>query len=128
MIANRLRIWAAGLLCLSLSGMFTSCETNARSGAVAGAAAGAMVGMMSHRRHDVLSKALIGAGIGAAAGAILKARHYRDTGGGSYPTAAPTTDPNLVYSPFGGHVVDVAGFRSGELAIDPKTNQVFRVP
>lgn len=99
---------------------------------MAGAAAGAMVGMMTGRRHDVLSKAMIGAGIGAAAGAILKARHYRETGGapngGAYPTASPTTDPNLVYSPYGGHVVDVAGFRSGELAIDPKTNQVFRVP
>lgn len=98
-----------------------------------GAAAGAMVGLMSHRRHDVMSKALIGAGIGAVAGAVIKARHIREEeraayGGGSYPVAAPTSDPNLVRSPYGGHIVDVAGFRSGELAVDPKTNQPFRVP
>ncbi|MEO0446450.1 MAG: hypothetical protein AAF191_10295, partial [Verrucomicrobiota bacterium] len=32
----------------------------------------------------------------------------------------------LDYSPY--NVVDVRGFRSGELAIDPTTNKVFRIP
>lgn len=132
MKTNRFYVSAAGLLCLSLSGLFTGCETNAKTGALTGAAAGAMVGIMTNKDDDVLRKAVIGAGIGAAAGAIIKARRYRETGGTeqgrAYPTASRTSDPNLVHSPYGGHVVDVAGFRSGELAIDPKTNQVFRVP
>lgn len=131
MRTNRFHVCAAGVLCLSLSGIFTGCETNAKTGALTGAAAGAMVGIMTGRENDVLRKAAIGAGIGAAAGAILKARRYREGGAeavDSYPTASPTSQPNLVYSPYGGHVVDVAGFSRGELAIDPKTNQVFRVP
>ncbi|MEO0446288.1 MAG: YMGG-like glycine zipper-containing protein, partial [Verrucomicrobiota bacterium] len=112
---------------LSLTFLTTSCEPSARSGAIAGAAAGALVGAISDDDGDVIRNAAIGAGIGAAAGAVVKARRYRGGGAsgtsGNYPTASRTGDPNLVKSPYSPYnVVDVRGFRSGELAIDPTTN------
>jgi len=48
---------------------------------------------------------------------------------GDYPVARPTTTPNQVISPFEPHnVIDVEGFRSGQLARDPSNKKIFRVP
>lgn len=48
---------------------------------------------------------------------------------GEYPVARPTDKPNEVISPFPPHnVIDVEGFRSGQLARDPSNNRIFRVP
>lgn len=48
---------------------------------------------------------------------------------GEYPTATWTEVPNQVRSPYPPHgKIDVTGFRSGQLAKDPKTGRIFRVP
>jgi len=48
---------------------------------------------------------------------------------GEYPTAQRTANPNEVISPYPPYnVIDVEGFRSGQLARDPSNNQIFRVP
>ncbi len=51
---------------------------------------------------------------------------------GEYPTAQRTANPNEVISPYPPYnVIDVQGFRSGQLARDPSdpNNQpIFRVP
>lgn len=110
----------------------TGCETNAASGAAVGAAVGLGIGALAG--DEALGGALIGAAVGAVAGHAIKAKRYRDAGGnpdsgGSYPTGSPTSNPNYAKSPYSPYnVIDVSGFRSGELAIDPTTNQVFRVP
>ena len=46
-----------------------------------------------------------------------------------YPVAKPGEKPNTVISPYAPYnVIDVAGFQSGQLARDPITKQIFRVP
>jgi hypothetical protein len=48
---------------------------------------------------------------------------------GEYPTATRTANPNEVISPYEPYnVIDVEGFRSGQLARDPSNNRIFRVP
>ena len=109
----------------------TSCETNAKTGALTGAAAGAAIGAARGKDGGVLRGAVAGAAVGAATGYVIKARRYKNSGGepnSNYPYAKSTSNPNVVLSPYGGHQVDVRGFSRGELAIDPKTNKVFRVP
>lgn len=47
----------------------------------------------------------------------------------SYPTAERTANPNQVISPYKPYnVIDVEGFRSGQLAKDPSNGKIFRVP
>tara|TARA_R110002096_G_scaffold215310_15_gene403189 strand:+ start:9127 stop:9462 length:336 start_codon:yes stop_codon:yes gene_type:complete len=110
-------------------------QPNAATGAVAGAIIGGIIGGTAGNNSDDLYKgAIIGAAAGAAAGGLIKAKRYKGTGGSpygdqSYPTGRRTNDPDFVQSPYPpNNVIDVKGFRSGELAIDPTTNQVFRVP
>jgi hypothetical protein len=46
-----------------------------------------------------------------------------------YPTAERTDNPNRVLSPYAPYnVIDVQGFRSGQLAKDPSNGKIFRVP
>lgn len=46
-----------------------------------------------------------------------------------YPMAERTANPNQVISPFAPYnVIDVEGFKSGQLARDPSNQQIFRVP
>ena len=47
-----------------------------------------------------------------------------------YPAAERTDNPDRVISPFGPdyNVIDVAGFRSGQLAKDPSNGKIFRIP
>ena len=51
------------------------------------------------------------------------------TATGGYPTAKPTTNPNEVISPYEPYnVIDVTGFKTGQLARDPSNQKIFRVP
>ncbi|WP_411827750.1 hypothetical protein [Luteolibacter sp. AS25] len=46
-----------------------------------------------------------------------------------YPTATGTANPNQVLSPYKPYnVIDIEGFRSGQLAKDPSNGQIFRIP
>jgi hypothetical protein len=48
---------------------------------------------------------------------------------GEYPVARPTANPNEVISPFPPYnLIDIEGFRTGQLARDPSNNRIFRVP
>jgi len=124
-------ILVLGTLSLVLTN--TGCETNAASGAALGAAVGAGIGALTG--DEALGGALIGAAVGAVAGHAIKAKRYKEAGGNpgsggqSYPVGTETSDPNFVKSPYSPYnVIDVTGFKSGELAVDPTTDQVFRVP
>lgn len=51
------------------------------------------------------------------------------TATGGYPTAERTANPDQVLSPYEPYnVIDVAGFKSGQLARDPSNQKIFRVP
>lgn len=51
------------------------------------------------------------------------------TATGGYPTAKPTANPNEVISPYEPYnVIDVTGFKTGQLARDPSNQKIFRVP
>jgi hypothetical protein len=46
-----------------------------------------------------------------------------------YPVAQRTEDPNQVLSPYEPfNVIDIEGFRSGQLAKDPSNGKIFRIP
>ncbi|MEY3395414.1 MAG: hypothetical protein RL346_1650 [Verrucomicrobiota bacterium] len=46
-----------------------------------------------------------------------------------YPVAEKTVNPNYVISPHAPYnVINIQDFRPGQLAMDPSTNQIFRVP
>lgn len=46
-----------------------------------------------------------------------------------YPMAQRTDKPNRVLSPYAPYnVIDIEGFRSGQLAKDPSNGKIFRVP
>jgi hypothetical protein len=48
---------------------------------------------------------------------------------GGYPTATRTENPNQVLSPYEPYnVIDVEGFKPGQLARDPSNQKIFRVP
>jgi hypothetical protein len=47
----------------------------------------------------------------------------------TYPTAKRTANPNEVISPYSPYnVIDVQGFKSGDLAKDPSNKKIFRIP
>ena len=47
----------------------------------------------------------------------------------TYPTAKRTANPNEVISPYAPYnVIDVQGFKSGDLAKDPSNKKIFRIP
>lgn len=101
-------------------------------GALGGAAVGAIVGDDS---SDVITGAVIGAAAGAGAAALAENQHQTGSGHptapppakprktSNYPLATPhPTNPDLVISPYRPHnVIDVKGFRTGQLARDPST-------
>lgn len=46
-----------------------------------------------------------------------------------YPVARRSNDPGQVFSPYAPNQrIDVTGFRSGQLAKDPRNGKIFRVP
>jgi hypothetical protein len=51
------------------------------------------------------------------------------TATGNYPVAQRTENPDQVLSPYEPYnVIDVAGFKSGQLARDPSNQKIFRIP
>ncbi len=51
------------------------------------------------------------------------------TATGGYPTAQRTENPDQVISPYEPYnVIDVAGFKPGQLARDPSNQKIFRIP
>ncbi len=47
----------------------------------------------------------------------------------THPVAERTDNPNRVISPYSPYnVIDVTGFKSGQLAKDPSNGKIFRVP
>jgi len=51
------------------------------------------------------------------------------TGKADHPVAEKTKNPNQVLSPYEPYnVIDVTGFKSGQLAKDPSNGKIFRVP
>ncbi len=135
-LPRTLQLSLSGIGLAALAFATTSCETNPATVAVAGAVVGGIIGGTAGNASDDLYKgAIIGAAAGAAAGALAKAKRYQGAGGHpgygdqSYPMGTRTNNPNYVRSPYPPHnVIDVTGFRSGELAVDPTTNKVFRIP
>lgn len=129
----------------------TSCTQYQQQGAAVGALGGAAIGAIAgDGSDDVVRGAAIGAAAGAGA-AALKEEHDRrqdpyapnDPYGSpeplpapepaapasKYPTATRSDNPNLVISPYKPHnVIDVTGFKSGQLAKDPSNNRIFVIP
>ena len=140
----------AGLLCLNSCTQYQA--QGAGVGALAGGAFGAIAG---NDRRDVLRGAALGAAVGTGVAAVSEnerrraaadEEYYRggqqresgydeprpssDPARQNYPTAERTENPDRVISPFGPNynVIDVSGFRSGQLARDPSNQKIFRVP
>jgi len=142
---------AAGALSLLF---FASCTQHQQQGAGIGALGGAAVGALAgDSGGDVVRGAAVGAAIGTGVAAITEEQRRqaaRDDGyyrgndpyneaprettpsrptGNSYPLAERTNNPDQVISPFPPYnVIDVAGFRSGQLARDPSNQKIFRIP
>ncbi len=125
-------------------------------GALGGAAVGALAG--NDRRdvaRGAVIGAALGTGVAAVQEnerrrQMSDEQYYRGDGGGyredpreqyrpeapqppsrqDYPYAERTGNPNRVISPYGPNynVIDVAGFKSGQLAKDPSNGKIFRVP
>lgn len=143
----------AGTLVLSSCTQYQA--QGAGVGALGGAAVGALAG---NDRRDVARGAVIGAALGTGITAAQEnARRratppdgYYDDGGGyggnyrddyrqdpparstprqEYPNAERTGNASRVISPYAPYnVIDVDGFRSGQLAKDPSNGKIFRVP
>ena len=119
------------LVCaLSLSACASRKQKGALYGAGTGAAIGAAVDQESPERG-----AAIGAGIGALVGSVIAERYDTRTaneqprGQANFPVAKPTDRRGFVWSPYPPHQpVDVRGFRSGEVAVDPTTEKPFIIP
>ena len=124
-------------------------------GGLAGAGLGAIFG---DDHQDAVAGAAVGAALGAGAAAVhedqVRRRQYADSQydrygippqqqapppgyrqapppptGSQYPLARRADEPGQVVSPFPPYrKIDVTGFRSGQLAKDPTTGQIFRIP
>lgn len=134
--------------------LLNSCTPYQAQGAGIGALGGAALGAVAgNDRGDVLAGAALGAAVGTGVAAAQENErrrtqadydHYRNSGDrydydtpppretprDDYPYAKRTSNPNQVISPFGPNynVIDVAGFKSGQLARDPSNGKIFRVP
>lgn len=130
-ISPTIRSGVAAIALGALALTTVSCQPNAATGAATGAAIGAGIGALAGD-DNVAEGAIIGAVAGGLAGAAMKAKRARQEAYAnqeSYPWARHTEDPGFVISPYPPNiVVDVRGFRDGELAVDPETGGVFRVP
>ena len=141
------------ILSISLAVLgLVSCTGYQQQGALIGGLAGAGLGAAFGDDHqDVIAGAAVGAGVGEAGAAVhedaVRRRNANQYGAPppqsygqprnqsppprsqDYPTAQRTTTPGEVLSPYPPHNrINVEGFRSGSLAKDPETGQIFRVP
>jgi hypothetical protein len=139
----------------ALSFLFlASCTQHQQQGAGIGALGGAAVGALAgDSGGDVVRGAAVGAALGTGVAALTEQQrreaarddgYYRNSNpygeapaettpsrpaGNSYPVAERTNNPDQVISPFPPYnVIDVAGFRSGQLARDPSNQKIFRIP
>jgi len=122
---------------ISIALALTSCETPTQTGALLGAATGAALGAAiddGDRGRGALIGGAIGTAAGAVGGSIVEARaeryhpapqdHYE-----GFPYATTTGRPGQVRSPHKPYnVIDVTGFRRGEVVTDPTTGRHFRIP
>ena len=152
----RLRRWppvGSALLATATVLILASCQSPTQTGILAGATGGAIIGGVA---DDSAGGAAIGAVLGGLAGGLAgryveyRAERYRPPRQSpppsgyeqaqvtpeaprqttpNYPTARPSNQPGRVFSPHSPHnLINTEGFRSGDLAIDPTTNKVFRIP
>jgi len=144
---NKLSFLACHLL------LVVSCSPHQQRGAAYGALGGAAIGAVAgDDRRDVIRGAAIGAAVGTGIAAATEPtspgqpdNRYGNEGGydqapapaparqpsgpGSYPYAEKTSNADQVISPYPPYnVIDVAGFRSGQLARDPSNQKIFRIP
>ncbi|MEM1085726.1 MAG: glycine zipper domain-containing protein [Verrucomicrobiota bacterium] len=145
--------WSFGLV---FTALLVSCSSYQQQAGVIGGLVGAATGAAFGDDHqDVIAGAAVGAAVGAGGAAIHEQNQRRnyerygippdgarsgvepnpspappaDPGQPDYPVARATGNPSQVISPFPPHQrIDISGFRSGQLARDPKSGQVFRVP
>lgn len=132
MKSNILKSGVAAIALGALALSSTSCQPNAATGAATGAAIGAGIGALAGD-DNIAEGAIAGAVIGGIVGAAAKAKRVRNqqqlSQPQNYPWGRHSDDAGYVYSPHPpGNLVDVRGFRDGELAVDPTTGGVFRVP
>jgi hypothetical protein len=136
-----LRSFAIGSAALAVAIGFSSCTQYQQQGAALGALGGAAIGgLAGDDSGDVIRGAAIGAAAGAGAAALKEESDrragYYNSGGdqpppqpakpkqtSGYPLATPIEGkPGQVISPYKPHnVIDVRGYRSGQLARDPST-------
>lgn len=82
-----------------------------------------------HRPNPPLAPTSISAGETSPDLAPQSAANQAAPATGGYPTAERTADPDQVLSPYEPYnVIDVAGFKPGQLARDPSNQKIFRVP
>ncbi len=112
----------------------SACASRKQKGALYGAGAGAAIGAAVDRDNPRRG-AGIGAAVGAAVGSVIAERYDSGTsreqprGRTRFPVAKRTDQRGYVWSPYPPHQpVDVRGFRSGEVAVDPTTEKPFIIP
>lgn len=138
--------------------LVTSCSPYQQQGAAVGGLTGAAAGaIFGHDRRDVARGAVAGAALGVGVAALQENqrrqsyarnddglrgngpddRDWRDESrlvaprvdSPEYPTAQRTSNPDEVLSPYPPHHrINVEGFAPGQLARDPKTGKIFRIP
>ncbi len=141
-----------------IAGTLAACTPYQQQGAGVGALGGAALGAIAgDDSGDVVRGAAIGAAAGTGVAAYTERQRnqnnnygrdynnrYETQGRGGfdsqpqaprqptrndYPSAQRTANPNQVLSPYEPYnVIDVEGFRTGQLAKDPSNGQIFRVP
>jgi hypothetical protein len=126
------------------------CSPYQRQGALVGTLAGGAIGAVAgDDSDDVIKGAALGAAAGTAAAAIHEDSKRRRAGdpppppgtsnppppstgsssSGGYPVARKTSNPNQVISPYAPYnVIDITGFKRGDLARDPGNRKIFRIP
>jgi len=127
--------------CLAMAVAASQCTPYQQQGAAIGALAGGAIGAVAgNGSRDVVRGAAIGAAAGTGIAAIDEDTRRRQAGYGhgnappppatrDHPVARRTANPNQVISPYPPYnVIDITGFRSGDLARDPINQQIFRVP
>lgn len=125
-----------GITAISATFALSSCESPVGQGAAYGAGGGAIVGGIVG--NDVRSAA-VGAGIGAATGALVGALVQENQRANTtntpyraetdYPYGRKSNQKGYVYSPYRPYnLIDVRGYPSGAVVIDPSTNGRFVNP
>ncbi|MFD2257536.1 hypothetical protein ACFSSA_12710 [Luteolibacter algae] len=143
---TRLKLTAAAIA----GGVLVSCTPYQQQGAAVGALGGGAIGAIAgDGSRDAVRGAALGAALGTGVAALQENqqrenRNRYDNGfdqqgpypserpapsRDQYPTAERTDNRDQVLSPYPPYnVIDVQGFRSGQLAKDPSNGKIFRVP